>query len=57
MEKIIVFDNIVQPHSNGIAGDTQKVKVRCSEEEMSRLKDISLRAKQAGDVFRKRLRV
>ena len=54
MKKIIVFDNLVQQHSNGIMGDTQKVKARCSEEEISRLKDVSFHAKRAGEVFRKR---
>jgi hypothetical protein len=55
MEKIIVFDNLIQQHSNGVIGDTQNVKTRCTEEDLLRLKDISLRAQRAGEIFRDRL--
>jgi hypothetical protein len=50
---IVTFDNLVQPHSNGIAGMTQKVRAVCSVDDLPRLREIGLRARQAAERFRK----
>lgn len=54
MNKIIVFDNLMQQHSSGILGLTQKVRAVCSVDEYSRLEKVALRARLAADIFRKR---
>ena len=49
--KIIVLDNLVQPHSSGIIGLTQKVKALCPPDFQP--EEITLRAKRQADEFKK----
>ena len=51
--KIVVFDNLVEPHSSGIIGLTQKVKIVCSLENLPQLRETSLRAQKAAEKFKK----
>jgi hypothetical protein len=67
MNKIIAFDNLRQPSNSGIVGETQKVRaIRPSADEHSscksanetlwqpaNLEEVSLRARQSGERFRK----
>lgn len=51
-EKIIVFENLVQPHSSGIVGQTQNVKAKVSDQDMKRLSKTSECAKESARRFR-----
>lgn len=65
MDKVIVFDNLRQPSSSGIVGETQNVRaIRPSADEHSNCKsaketlwqpanieEVSLRARQSGERF------
>jgi hypothetical protein len=58
MRMIVVFDNLVQQHKNGILGDTENVRAVCrSEEEFRQLEIIGERADKAGEAFQKRFRL
>gem|GEM_PF-5446133 len=53
MRMVVVFDNLVQQHSSGIVGLTQNVQAVCSEDELPRFGETTLRARQAGEEFRR----
>lgn len=51
MKKIVVFDNLVQPHSE-IIGRTQKVKALLPKGyKKQKLKEFALRAQRAAVIF------
>jgi len=52
MWAIITFDNLVQPHSNGIVGMTQNIQAVCHVNDLPRLKETELRAQKAAERFR-----
>ena len=53
MYKIVVFKNLLEPHSSGIIGLMQNVKAICRVDELPRLRETSLRARRAAKEFKK----
>ena len=53
MYKIIVFDNLVEPHCSGIIGLTQNIRAICRLEDLPQLRETSLRAQKAAEKFKK----
>ena len=53
MYQIVVFDNLVEPHSSGIIGLMQNVKAICRVDELPQLRETSLRAQKNAEEFKK----